>query len=289
MLTTLVGIGATVAVGWYQLAEAERQAVLAEQERAKAVRSELVSIVEEYVLNNQSIDLIRLNRLSEQRRREERVTTPIAVSELLDKAEFNIQSSRYLAFDRKQSLKEVFDTAYSELATRAFTPYSDTTPNADLFNTLARQIQDGKSTDAIKTLKQIQQTYEQDLADARWAVRTPNLVEALGITFKDPWPLIPILVSYFAAMLWMMSRRPELFRTLRWLMRPRVSLELASERIKRYRSAGVPDDLIVERLWRAGFPRYYIIEELGKTETPTATGPSRTKTETAKTEPPPVA
>lgn len=180
VVTTLIGIGATVAVGWYQLAEAERQAVLAEQERARAVRSELVSIVEEYVLNNQAIDLVRLNRLSDQRRREERVATPIGVSELLEKAEFNILSSRYLPFDKKQSLKSVFDTAYSDLATRAFAPYSDATPNASLFNTLARQLQDGKTTDAIQTLKQLQQTYEKDLADARGAVRPPSFIEALG-------------------------------------------------------------------------------------------------------------
>lgn len=32
-VTTIVGIAATVGVGWYQLSQAEKQAILAEEER----------------------------------------------------------------------------------------------------------------------------------------------------------------------------------------------------------------------------------------------------------------
>lgn len=262
LVTTLLGIAATVAVGWYQLSKAEQQTILAEEERARAVRSELVSIVEEHVLNNQAIDLPRLSRLTDQRRREERVTTVISVPELLEKAEFNILGSRYLSFDRKQALKAVFDSAYSDLTTRAFSPYAADSPNAELFNNLARQIQDGKSTEAIQTLKRLQETYVKDVQDARAARRKPTLSEVLEEAFKNPGAAIALLLVYITIAAWMISRRPELFHTLRRLIGPRVSPKEARERIDRYRAAGMPDDMIVERLWRQGVPRHWIFEML---------------------------
>jgi hypothetical protein len=140
ILTTSLGIAATLGVGWYQVLQSEKQAVLAEEERARGVRESLVSIVEEHVLNDRPIDMPRLARLIDQRRRQERVTTPINVAELLEQAESNILGSRYLPFERKQAVKHVFDTLYSDLGALAFAPYSSDESNADLLNTLARQI-----------------------------------------------------------------------------------------------------------------------------------------------------
>jgi hypothetical protein len=90
IITTLLGIAATVGVGWYQLSKAERQATLAENERVKIVQESLVSIVEEHVLNDKPIDLGRLTRLIDHRRKEQKVETNITVTEVLEKAEFNI-------------------------------------------------------------------------------------------------------------------------------------------------------------------------------------------------------
>jgi hypothetical protein len=262
LVTTLLGIAATVAVGWYQLSKVEQQTILAEEERARAVRAELVSIVEEHVLNNQAIDLPRLTRLTDQRKREERVTTVISLSELLEKAEFNILGSRYLPFDRKQALKVVFDSAYSDLTTRAFSPYAADSPNAELFNNLAREIQGGKSTEAIQTLKRLQESYAKDVQDARAARRKPTLREALEEVFKNPGVPIAVLFLYITMVAWMMVRRPEIFHALRRLIGPRVSPKEARERIDRYRAAGMPDDIIVDRLWRQGVPRHWIFEIL---------------------------
>jgi len=265
VVTTALGIAATVGVGWYQLAEAERQAVLAEQERARAVRSEMVSMVEEHALNNQSIDLPRLTRLADQRRREERVSIPITSSELLEKAEFNVLGSRYLPFARKQELKAVFDSAYAELTTREFAPFAPDAPNAETVNTLANQIQEGKATDALQTLRRLQESHSMDLQDARSERRAPSLVEALAEVFKDPIPAAAVLVTYLTILWWMVRRRPELVQLMRRLVAPGVTQTEARERIERYRAAGVPDDIIVERLRRKGVPRSWIFRVLGRT------------------------
>ena len=260
VVTTLLGIGATVAVGWYQLAEAEKQAVLAEAEREKAVRQELVSIVEEHALNNEAIDLAMLGRLTDQRRREAQVDAIVTVAELVQKAEFNILDSRYLPFDRKQALSSLFAQIYSDLNSRSFAPYPLDTPKADLFNTLARQIQEGNSSEALQSLKGVQEAYAKDLLSAGDARRVLSLPDALSEIVKDPFPLMVTLGLYFLVASWTITRRPELLHLVRRMLRPRLSPEQTLQRIHRYRGAGMPDDLIMERLWRLGVPRAWLFE-----------------------------
>ncbi len=64
-------------------------------------------IVEEHVLNDKPINLARLARLVDQRRRAERIATVITLAEILEQSEFNILNSRYLPFEKKEALKPV--------------------------------------------------------------------------------------------------------------------------------------------------------------------------------------
>lgn len=225
LLTTLLGIAATVGVGWYQLSQAEKQAALAEEERARGVRQGLVSIVEEHVLNDKPIELSRLARLVDQRRREEHVTPGITLSEILEQAEFNILNSRYLAFDRKQTLKSVFDTLYSELSTRSFARYSAETVNADLLNQLALQIQEGKSSDALESLKRLQEAHDRDLETSNSRKPAAGLIDAFREVFKNPGPFVPIIVMiYFLIIGW--SVKPVRI-ALRTFLRAREDTSLA--------------------------------------------------------------
>ena len=65
VITTIVGVVATILVGWYQLNKAAGEARKAEVEREKAVRLTIVSIIEEHVLNGKGLDLSPLRRLVE--------------------------------------------------------------------------------------------------------------------------------------------------------------------------------------------------------------------------------
>ncbi len=213
-LTTALGVAATVAVGYYQLSRAVREAALAEQERSRNVKSNLVSIVEEHVLNDKPIDLPRLGRLVDQRRREERVGSPITLSEVLEQAEFNILNSRYLTFTRKQAMKPVFDSLYSELGTRAFAPFEPSTPNSDLFNELARKIQQGKTAEALQALKRVQEAHAKDVATIQ---RERPLSDTIAWMLRDPIFLgFMAIYSLFAFLF--TYRRSEVFRLLRNLI-----------------------------------------------------------------------
>lgn len=200
LVTTLIGIAATFSVGWFQLSRAEKQAALAEQERGRAIRQNLVSVVEEHVLNDKPIELARLARLIDQRRRDERFAGVITAAELIEQAEFNILSTRYLPFERKQALKPVFDGLYKEMSLSAFAPFPANTPNSSLLNELARQIQEGKSQVALDTLRRLHDAQRREVENARFGARSETLRDLFEQLAKDPLPFIFTFVIYVVLM-----------------------------------------------------------------------------------------
>lgn len=164
VVATLISIAFTVGVAWYQISKSEMQAALAEKEREKSVRSTLVAIVEEHIINEKSIELSRLARLIESRRREEGVRKPISVLEIFEKAEFNILNSRYLDFERKQKYKIVFNEQYSKYGAREFEAVKEG-PYADLINELAKYVQEGKTSEALEQIKRISDSYQKDIQE----------------------------------------------------------------------------------------------------------------------------
>ena len=106
---------ATIAFSWYQSSEAEEEGRKAELEREKAVKKQLVSIVEEHVLNGEPFDLSRLRRITDLQVKEQEIRSSLPILELVEKAELNILDSRYLDFESKKTYKKVFDNIYREI------------------------------------------------------------------------------------------------------------------------------------------------------------------------------
>jgi hypothetical protein len=262
-IATVLGIAATVGVGWYQLVQAEKQAILAEDERARSVRANLVSIVEEHVLNDEPIDLSRLSRLIDHRRREERVRTPISVRDLLETAEFNVLGSRYLAFDRKNSLKVVFDSLYADLGADSLALYGPEVPNADLLNEIGRAIQEGKAREAGAALQRLQEAHFKDVEDARAGRHSRSGRDVLSELLDEPLPLLLTALAYVVLAVFFLGRRRDLV-----LKMARVFLGLGfspgevDRRIARYRGNGMSDSEIVDRLTTLGAPRSLVERRL---------------------------
>ena len=183
--TTVVGILATVIVAWYQLYAAQNEAAAAELERARAVKQSAVAIVEEQALNGKRLEVERLTRLVDQRRRDERVSIPITASEIVEQAEFNIASSHHLSVEKKDEIKPIFDAFYTEINARSFQPFSGKTTNAELLNQLAKKIQEGKSSEALPLLKRLDESYSKELAESK---RRPslNFFDAVSEVFSSP-------------------------------------------------------------------------------------------------------
>lgn len=165
-LTTLLSIGATVLVAWYQMAQSRREAALAEIERVRSLKAGIVSIVEEHILNEKPIELARLIRLIDLRRREEGVSTPIGALEIVERAEYNILSSRYLEFQKKEAFKTHFETLYKSMGGQKIEFEG---PYADLLNNVAKRIQEGKSQEALEELRRLSLTHRRDMLRDRFS------------------------------------------------------------------------------------------------------------------------
>lgn len=167
IFTTVIGIAATIAVAWYQLYATQTEAAAAELERARAVKQTAVSIVEEQVLNSKKLEIDRLSRLIDQRRRDEKISIPISAKEVVEQAEFNIASSHHLSVERKEEIKPMFDSFYSDLNMKSFQLFQDGSENSAILNRLAKQIQDGKPAEALSSLKQLEEKHLKDIQDAK--------------------------------------------------------------------------------------------------------------------------
>lgn len=219
IFTTLVGIIATLAVAWYQLYATQRDAVAAEIERARSVRQVAVAIVEEHVLNGKRLEIERLSRLIDQRRRDELITLPIPVTEVVELAEFSISSSRHLSVARKEEMKPIFDEFYSEQNSRAFSSSKNGGSSAPLINEIAKKIQDGKAADALANLKYLEEVHSRELLEAS-SRANPSFLEVLAGVVESPKKLallVGVMIANILAMQVVLSyvRRRAQVRTLR--------------------------------------------------------------------------
>ena len=212
-LTTIIGIIATIVVAWYQLYITQKDSAAAEIERARSVKQTAVAIVEEHVLNNKKLEIARLARLIDQRRRDENISIPLSVTEIVEQAEFNIASSHHLSIDTKENIKPLFDAFYSEQSSRSFNAFPSTVNNSILLNELAKKIQDGKSTDALTILKRLEESHTKDISNAAKLER-PNILDSLLSIFSSPGKLTLIVLIYMAGIFFMLRRK-----TFRYRMR----------------------------------------------------------------------
>ena len=150
------------------------------------------------MLNGKSIDLPRLARLIDQRRRSEGVDVAITLAEVIEQAEFNTLNSRYLTFQRKEEIKPVFDSLYTALASAAFAPYPRETPNSDLLNSIAARVQESKTAEALEGLKRLQEAHAHDVTAAVEGRNQRSFEDSLRQLAKSPTRLL-IIVLFIAA------------------------------------------------------------------------------------------
>jgi Tfp pilus assembly protein PilE len=204
--TTIIGILATIVVAWYQLYITQKDSAAAEIERARSVKQTSVAIVEEHVLNNKKLEATRLSRLIDQRRRDENISIPLSVTEIVEQAEFNIASSHHLSVDTKESIKPIFDAFYSEQTSRSFNTFPNSINNAPLLNELAKKIQEGKSVEALATLKRLEESHSKDISNAI-KLDKPSIWDSIISIYSSPMRIAFILLIYIAIIFYMLRRR----------------------------------------------------------------------------------
>ncbi len=118
-LTTLIAIviwgGITLLTSWYAITSSKQDLAQAEYTRLHRAKEHLVAIIEEHIVNKDTLDLEGFNRLINNRIREDKLYKKLTVYDLLTQAEYNIQSSKHLSFDKKLEYSDAIATLYKTL------------------------------------------------------------------------------------------------------------------------------------------------------------------------------
>lgn len=204
VITTIISIVVAIGLTWYQINRSEQEEHKAQVERVKAVKTTMVSIVEDHVINNQSIDIARLSRLVDIKSREANISTPPRLLEVIQLAELNIINSGYLDFKTKDSYKEVFDSIYSNLGKEYKVDYSDT-KNSALIEQLITSIKVGNPEEAVTHLQQLLEAHSGDLKSLeQQAQRKSDLERFFMIINEEPLIFLVVAVLYLLV-LWRVS------------------------------------------------------------------------------------
>jgi hypothetical protein len=201
VITTVIGIVVAIGLTWYQINRSEQEEQKAQVERIKAVKSRMVSIVEDHVINNQSIDISRLSRLIDIKSREANIGSPPRLLEIIQLAELNIINSGYLDFKTKESYKKVFDNIFSNLGKEYKVDYVDT-KNSALIEQLITSIKVGNPEDAISNLQLLLEAHSSELKVLEPQVKNKSDGDRL-FTFINEEPMVIIIfIILYAFALW---------------------------------------------------------------------------------------
>ncbi|WP_024459519.1 hypothetical protein [Marinimicrobium sp. LS-A18] len=210
VLTTLAGILVSILVAWYQINRSEEQAVQAQIERSKAVKSELVRVVEEHIINEKPLDISSLARLAEFRARREDLLVVPTVSEIVQSAEFNILTSQYLEFERKEKFKSYFSQIYAELAIPASLNYDG--PFENTVNDIYASIQKGNVSEVASKVNVLVTSFDARLKEleAQQKIKNrKNFEDLVKELIDDPTLIVVTLIAYVSLLyvFWMFRRR----------------------------------------------------------------------------------
>ena len=153
-LMGILGIIATLLATWITIVVSENRSDKAEEERARNVKNGIVAIIEENIINQKPINFRSIDRMIKNRSEDEKLITIISKYDLLQIAEYNIQSSRYLDFELKNKYATLIDSMFYQLNTMDSCTFADSIPYSDLLGEISRSIQAGYPDTSLTLLNQ---------------------------------------------------------------------------------------------------------------------------------------
>jgi len=116
IVSIVFGMVITFGATMYTIYFSKSELLKAENERLTKVKENLVGIIEEHVVNKDSIDLKSLERLIINRTKEENLSVRLTIFDLLTQAEYNIKNSKHLSFEKKQEYARVISHLHLQLS-----------------------------------------------------------------------------------------------------------------------------------------------------------------------------
>jgi len=207
-LATILSILATIVVGYFGIVWSQNQFRKAEEERKDRVKEEIVSIIEEHVINKKPITPSRLNRLTEIKCQNEGIPSVFTSYELLENAEYNLLESRHLDFSKKEEYKVLFDSIYQIFIPNVFLRLrNDSTTifskNPELVENLMQNLNSCKTTESITNLETLISIYEIEINSLKKNQQKSEVQERIDDFMNTPFGIVLIIfftIIYFAVM-----------------------------------------------------------------------------------------
>ena len=149
VIPSTVSLCIALIIAKFQNRRSDRQMKLAEEERTQNLYTLFISIVEEHIINDITIDTIRLERMIGIHKEKYRVNKDIDVLDVIGRAEVNMLSSRYLDIKRKGKCGRLFDDIYDDYNTRKL-EQSGQKPSASLGSRRNELIRERKESESLE-------------------------------------------------------------------------------------------------------------------------------------------
>lgn len=162
IVTLIIGALVTVGATYYTIYEGNKQAVQAEQERFIKVKDNIVSIVEEHIVNQKKVDINSLQRVISIKIKEEKISYPLAVSDILAQAEYNILNSRHLDINKKEEYEKAISEIYHQFAIDSTFDYSKY-KESELLQSITNEIGKSNNSEANRLLITLVEKYENEI------------------------------------------------------------------------------------------------------------------------------
>lgn len=195
VISIVIGIIVTILTTWYTIYINKEEAERSELERFHKVQENLVSIIEEHIVNKDSIDFISLNRIINNRSLEENLFKKPDIQELLSTAEYNIVNSKHLSFEKKIEYSRILSKQYKNIKHDSLTNLK-TIKYSDDYKLLVESINGYNSKDTKEKLDILISKYENDLKETQKINQGKLKDNFTDYLFKSPKTLIIFLCVY---------------------------------------------------------------------------------------------
>lgn len=197
-ISIIIGVVFTIGTTWYTIYINKEEAERSELERYNKVKENLVSIIEEHIVNKDSIDFISLNRIINNRIKEENLYKKPEIIDLLSLAEYNIQNSRHLSFDKKIEYSRILSKQFRNIKIDT-TLLLDKVRFPEEIKNLNENLNNINSSNGKETLIKLINKYENEITDLQEKkIKKESLADYF---FKSPTRIIIMFAVYAGIML----------------------------------------------------------------------------------------
>ena len=228
-ISIIIGIIFTIGTTWYTIYINKEEAERSELERYNKVKENLVSIIEEHIVNKDSIDFMSLNRIINNRIKEENLYKKPEIIDLLSLAEYNIQNSRHLSFEKK--------VEYSRILSKQFKSFKMDTTLAiekvrfpEEIKILNSNLNSVNSENGKETLVHLINKYETEISNLQETkIKKDNISSYL---FKSPSRIL-IIVALYTTITFLYFYYTRIRRKKRYLVQRQYEIfDLENQKIK---------------------------------------------------------